>query len=111
MYVHYLDPTSAFDNGYKSEYHLTPANNQPFQSGLAKFVRLVNSFSLEMSFIHDLDSNVPTSSSCFTWAITQNFEYSLEGPVVVSLNFLRGICGNDESNKINRLPIQKVLTT
>jgi hypothetical protein len=56
------------------------------------FIELVSSFMLEFSFKHKLNHNIPTSSDCYTWKIFQNYDYSMHGPVTVSLDFSRGVC-------------------
>ena len=47
---------------------------------------------LEFSFKHKLNDEVPTSSSCYTWTIYQNYNYNMHGPMTVSLSFNRGVC-------------------
>lgn len=53
---------------------------------------------LEMSLRHNLDDDLPTSSNCYDWDIFQSYSYTMHGPITVSLDFDRGICGNGYCN-------------
>ena len=108
MYVEYNDVTKAAEKNFKTEYKLTPISLGPFsQAKLTDFIDIVNGFSIEFGLIHNLDSKFQTSSSCFTWHITQNYKYSLHGPITVSLKFERGVCGDDESKNYSDFLLKK----
>lgn len=89
---------NAHDKGFKTEYELSLLNMGPFdEQDNAGFLDLVNSFSLEFKLKHELDKKFPTASLCYTWDIIQNFQFSNRGPVTVSQEIERGICGGDTS--------------
>ena len=90
-----MDTSEASRKGYDTEYILIPRDIGPFSKDTDKdFINLIDSFTLEFNLIHDVNSHFPTSSTCFTWKIKQNYKYTLRGTVVVTLNTERGNCGN-----------------
>ena len=104
MYIDYLDRSKAFviykkDKDMETKYILKENDLGPFDHYPPKvFLELVSSFMLEFSFKHKFDHNVPTASSCYTWKIYQNYEYSMHGPITVSLDFDRGVCDQGVCN-------------
>lgn len=98
MYINYSDTKKAETLGFNTDYDLTVIDLGPFEiEDYYQFISIVDSFSLHINFIHKLDSNVPTSSSCFDWLIIQNYKFTLHGVVTASLKFERKTCQAEES--------------
>ena len=56
------------------------------------FLNHVQSFYLEMHIRHELPEKVILASNCFEWTIQQYYDYSLHGPINVSLDLDVTVC-------------------
>ena len=93
LYVSYLDSDKAVEKGYRYSYDITQDEFGPLDVDNARdFLNGVQSFYIEMKIRHKLPSKVILASDCFEWKIRQIYDYSLHGPINVSLDLDATIC-------------------
>lgn len=96
MYIEYSDRYKAKSEGFEDEYKLTTQNLGPFEfKNVKSFLDIVSEFELQFTLEHHLNKNVDTSATCYEWKISQIYKYTLHGPIMVSQDFLRGVCQSD----------------
>ena len=86
-------------------YEISPDNFGPFNNtvsneDLKEFMDTVERFSMDFSFKHTLNAKTKTSHNCYKWQLTQNYEYTNHGVVVVTLDTDRTNCESYSSKYI-----------
>jgi hypothetical protein len=104
LYVSYLDSSSVADDGYLYSYDITPDDFGPLDIDNARdFLNDVQSFYIEMKIRHKLPSKVVLACDCFEWTIRQFYDYSLHGPINVSLDLDVTICDEAYDRYVRKL--------
>lgn len=97
MRVQYLDYDQVNNAGYDYDYTIERDSLGPFYTlSPKKFMGKIKRFQYFFELKHEVSVDLNLSSTCFVWSFTQNYDYAMQGLVVVSLDTELAVCSSSK---------------
>lgn len=97
MRVEYLDYDQVNNAGYNYEYDIERDSLGPFYTLSPKdFMDKIKRFQLYFELKHEISVDLDLSSTCFLWKLTQNYNYGMQGLLVVGLQTDLAVCNSSK---------------